>query len=693
MANSGPLVMQQGQTSVIGRSQIQQQGSQAGDITLNYVDTDIREVVRVILGDILKVNYSIDPGFQGMTTIHTARPLKRDELLPTLQSLLAQAGGTMTYQNGIFRIGPAGNDSAIPPVVEGTSITAGSQIVALRYASAKQLATMLDPYVGDSAKMVADPARNVLIVTGSATARESLISLVKVFDVDYLAGQSYALFPVKSGDPAKVATDLQAALQVDSDGPLSGTLKIVPVDEANAIMVIAQQPSYLDRAARLIAQLDQVQQSAGRNLHVYYLKNAQATDIQPVLQRAVNPPNGGGGGGEIGPGSLPPTAEPAQVTASTAGGQAATGTVSPTAGATGGYAMNAAAGGTQAAAPAGGAQPAASTSQAGGSSSAASQQVAGGAAKGPQIIADAKNNALIVVATESEYAIIEAALRKLDIMPLQVLIEATVAEVTLNDELQYGTQFFLNNRRNSATLTNAQSVVPTVIDPTSTTSITNSALFNGLLAPSFPGLAVARTAGSIQYALEALKTVTNVQVLSAPELLVLDNQQARLQVGDLVPIITQSATSVITSGAPIVNNVQYQETGVILTVTPRVNSGGLVTLDIDQEVSNVVPTTSSSINSPTFQQRKIESKVVIQDGDTISLAGLISDKKTEANNGIPGLQDIPILGSLFSTKDHATARTELLILITPRVVYDQGDARALTDELRRKLAPSASLIP
>jgi general secretion pathway protein D len=196
----------------------------------------------------------------------------------------------------------------------------------------------------------------------------------------------------------------------------------------------------------------------------------------------------------------------------------------------------------------------------------------------------------------------------------------------------------------------------------------------------------------MQFIVQALKNITDVQVISAPKLLVLDKQQAMFQVGDLVPTITQSAVSVITAGAPVVNNVQYQPTGVILTVTPRINSGGLVTLDIEQEVSDVVQTTSSSINSPTFQQRKVKTKVIAQDGETISLAGLISDKKFKGNSGIPLLQDIPVLGSLFSTRSRESDRTELLILLTPRVVYNQQDARALTEELRRKLQPSR-LVP
>jgi general secretion pathway protein D len=670
-----PIVRQDGNGVLAGNPPPPTPGAENGDISLNYVDADIREVVRLILGETLKVNYSIDQGFTGMVTIQTARPLRRDELLPTLQGLLEQAGGTMTFQNGLFRIGIAGDQAVVPGVVGPTSAETASQVVSLRYASARQLATLLEPYVGEAASVLSDPTRNVLIVAGSPTARKNLIDLIRVFDVDYLAGQSYALFPARSGDPARIASELQAVLQLEPDGPLTGTVRIVPITEVNAVMVIAQQQAYLDRISRLILQLDQVKEIGGRSIHVYFLKHAQPADIQPVLQRAVNPP-GAGAIEEIGPGSLPPTATPAQASAPAAtpsepsAGQAQTAMAIPAA-------ANLPAGRTE---PLTAAPP----------EPALSQQPGGTNANGPQIIADRSNSALLVVATESEYATIEAAIRKLDVMPMQVMIEATVAEVTLNNDLQYGTQFFLNSAEGRAILTNAVSPSPTFLNPGS--PLDNAQLFPGTLAPSFPGFAVVRTIGEQQFAIQALKTITDVDIISAPKLLVLDKQPARLQVGDLVPTITQTATSVITADAPVVNSVQYQPTGVILTVTPRINTGGLVTLDIEQEVSDVVPTTSSDINSPTFQQRRVQTRVVVQDGETISLGGLISDKRFRGNSGIPILQDIPVLGALFSTRASTNDRTELLILLTPRVVNNQQDARALTEELRRRLAPS-SLLP
>jgi len=647
---------------------------QAGDISLNYVDTDVREIVRLILGEILKVNYAIDPGFQGTVTVQTARPLRREELISTLQGLLTQAGGQLTYQNGIYRVSALGDESNIPPIVGGGSMEAGAQVVSLRYASAKQLAAILDTYAGEGVKIVPDPARNVLILSGSASARQSVVNLIHVFDVDYLASRPYALFPAKSGDPAKFAADLEAALQLDGDGALTGAVKIVPIEQANAIMVITKQQDYLDRIGRLVVQLDKVKTSAGRNIHVYYLKNTQPMDIQPLLQRAVNPPSGGGGGEEAAPGNLPPTSTPSRI-----------GSASPTTPGAGG--ATPATGGSQPTQTAMGSSstPATPSSSGGGGT----QQATGGDPRGPQIIADTVNGGLIVVATDSEYETIETAIRKLDVLPMQVLIEATIAEVSLNRELQYGVQFFLQNKEGQVGLSNAVSGTPTVIDPSH--PVSNASLFPGVLAPSFPGLAVARTFGDVQVALQALKNITDVQIISAPKLLILDRQQAEFQVGDLVPTITQSATSTITAGAPVVNNVQYQPTGVILSVTPHINSGGLVTLDIEQQVSDVVQTTSSTINSPTFQQRRVKTKVIIQDGETISLAGLISEKKTQGNSGVPLLQEIPVLGTLFSTKTNNRDRTELLVLLTPRVVHDQREAKALTEELKRKLSPSGIL--
>ena len=281
---------------------------------------------------------------------------------------------------------------------------------------------------------------------------------------------------------------------------------------------------------------------------------------------------------------------------------------------------------------------------------------------------------MLIFATPREYAVVEGMLRKIDIIPLQVLIDATIAEVTLNDALAYGTQFFLGNSGVAGTLSSAASGATPTINTVARIPIG--------AASNFPGFVFNNGTSEV---LNALSAVTQLKVLSAPQVLVLDNEPARLQVGNIVPILTQSQQSTISANAPIVNSVDYTATGVILQVTPRVNSGGLVTLDISQEVSDVSSPTTGNINSPTFDQRLIRTRVAVQDGQTVGLAGLIRDSDSEGNQGIPVLKDIPLLGSLVSSQNNSRNRTELLVLITPRVVRDQRDARSLTEDLRNQM--------
>jgi len=289
-----------------------------------------------------------------------------------------------------------------------------------------------------------------------------------------------------------------------------------------------------------------------------------------------------------------------------------------------------------------------------------------------RIIPNPQNNAVVVYATAQEAGTVQAMLRRVDILPLQVRIDATIAEVTLNDNLRYGTQFLFGGGGIAAALTLAPGP-------------------QRLLGNPFPGFVIGDKRGT-DYALDLLQQVTQVRVLSSPQLMVLDNEPARLQVGSLVPLLTQSAQSTLSAGAPLVNSVDYRETGVIMEVVPRVSSGGLVTLDIAQEVSDVDPNApSSGISSPTFLQRAVRSRVVVQDGQTIGLAGLIRDSSSRSNSGIPFLKDIPGLGALLGSQNNTRARTELLVLITPRVVQDQRDARALTEDLREGLANAAAV--
>jgi general secretion pathway protein D len=659
-------------------------GATVGDISLDFADTDLREVTAQILGTILKLNYTIDPAVHGSATLHTERPLPRSQLLSVLQSLLAQNGAALVQIGSLYRVVPVAQATAVA-AAEGT---AGTEVVPLHYAAAEDLAKLLQPFAGEG-KIAADAGRNTLLVSGTPDSRDSLVSLIRAFDVDILAGQSYALLPVESGGVKDFADALQEAFRGQAGGALAGQVRIVPMGRINAVLAIANQPRVIEQMRRVYSLVERARARTIRSWHVYYLQNSHAEDVAYVLQQAFTPNNvtaqptaqlraqtgvgglqGASGGGVLG-------ARAGQSAAPTGSGQSVLGGTSGLLGGGGQGGASPLAQVTQAAAPAQVQSPPAAASPLTGPLEQGTSEAPGEALS---IIPDPQNNALLIFGTGQETGTIEAMLRKIDILPLQVRIDAVIAEVTLNDNLQYGTQFFfksggINSILNFASQQNLQTP--------------NQAQLN----LSFPGFFIGgKESGGGPFAINALQQVTTVRVLSSPQLMVLDNQPARLQVGNVVPYLSQTSQSTITSNAPVVNSVNYQQTGVVLDVTPRVNSGGLVTLDISQEVSDVSASiTTPGINSPTFFDRSISSRVVVQDGQTIGLAGLISDNTSTGNQGIPWLKDIPILGALAGNQNNTRQRTELLMLLTPHVLHDQRDARALTEDMREQLINAAAV--
>ncbi len=663
--------------------------SGGGDITLNFVDTDIREVVAQVLGTVLHVNFTIDPSIRGTATLRTVNPVSRAQVLPALNAVLAQNGAAITQSAGLYRVVPSA--AAAGAAGQGT-------LIPLRYASATELAKLLQPYAAPNGRVLADAGSNAVLIGGDAATRDALVSLVQAFDVDVLAGQSYALLPVTSGGAKDFATALSDAFRSGNGGSLSGVVRVVPMERINSVLITSSQPRYIDDARRVYALIERQRRQTVRAWNVYYLQNSRSNDIAYTLQQAFTPnhvtatptprrvgstapgrgssssgfnqgSNGGGsaglggGGGGLGGGSL--------------GGGSLGGGGQGGAGSLGG-------GGLGGGGLGGGAQQT-GIGQADPSQNPANPLLGGldpTSAAGPagaddansiKIIPNLQNNAVLIYATPQEKDTIEAMLRKIDILPLQVRIDATIAEVDLNDNLSYGTQFFFKAGGINGALN---------FSPAGTAA--------GAFASGFPGFVLSGPNNG-NAALNALQSVTKVNVLSSPQVLVLDNEPARLQVGNLVPYLTSSSQSQITSNAPVVNSIDYRETGVIMEVTPRVNSGGLVTLDISQEVSDIdtAATQNSAIQSPTFLERHVSSRVVVQDGQTVGLAGLIRDSSSRVNSGIPWLKDIPVLGFLAGSQSNTRARTELLVLITPHVVHDQRDARALTEDLRDQLINAA----
>jgi general secretion pathway protein D len=648
-----------------------------GDISFNFSNLDVREVLRNVLGDQMNLPYVVDPKVQATVTAQTGGPIPRSAVLPMLENILRASGVALVQVNGVYRAMPLedASKSGVESLAAERPGAAGFAVRALplKFVAAADLKSLLEPFVPPGGTMQADPVRNVLVVAGPSADLDGFSELVREFDVDWLASRSFAIYPLHVGQAKDIAVDLQSLLQEGgSGGPSAGLVRVVPIERLNAILVIANQPSYLRQMKEWINRLDYGDDQVTPQAFEYRVQNSRAVDLARVLTQLFQ-------SGDVRTAGLP-TAPGAGMTRvfNNSGGAAIGLNQSTQGGGAGGGGLNPSA--TGLAAPPGGAgaapgapvPPPPKPPDNNATATVSDALLGGGAHERNElqlppvrIVADEKNNALVIYARPRDYQMIEAIVRRLDVVPLQVLIEATIAEVTLNDTLQYGLQYFLKNGAFKNEFSTGQ---------TGTISATD-------IAGVFPGFNFVFSTANQNVVLNLLRAVSKVTVISSPQLLVLDHQTAGLEVGAQVPIVTQSAQSVVTTGAPLVNSIDYRNTGVILQVTPRVNTSGLVTLDIDQEVSDVSTTTSSTINSPTINDRHIISSVVVKDGETIALGGLISENRSDTKSGIPVLDEIPVVGPFFRSTDRSNGRTELLVMLSPRVVRNSNDAAAMTNDL------------
>ena len=647
-------------------------------VTLNFVEATILEVAKTVLGDVLKVNYAVSDGVKGKITLRTSSPIAREDLLDVFSSLLAAEGASLISDNGVYRIVPSGQGASggLARGNRGQNGGVQSDIIPLKYVGALEMERIVSSVAPQSVISRVDQNRNLLIASGTPNELASIRETVAAFDVDWMRGMSFALFPIESADPVAVAQELDTIFANDRDSPTKGIVRFVPNKRLKSVLVISSRPEYIKKAEGWIRRVDLVGQANEDQVHVYRVQNRPAGELAQLLQKVYTP--------------LAPDQPLAQPTLPP-------GTASTTLSSDGGadFASHDRAGGVAAIQP----QPIPSfapvlggpgsppTTAAGGAGSGSvqgadngqdSSQLATAAIQdispngsgpddrtsGIQVVADEPNNAIIITATTREFKRIKEILSYIDIPPAQVLLEATIAEITLNDELQYGLRWFFEKKASQL-------------------SLTDNIL--GAVAPQFPGFSYFLNMPNVQVALNALAKVTDVNVVSSPSLMVLDNKRALLQIGDEVPIATQSAVSVTAPGAPIVNSVSFRNTGVILGITPRIGENGRVLLEIEQEVSDVVPTTSSNIDSPTIQQRRIKTTVAVASGQSIVLAGFMQDRATKARQQVPLLGDMPVVGNLFKEKNDQIRRTELLIAITPQVINDPSQIRGIAAEFRDRL--------
>ena len=632
-----------------------------GKLTLNFKGAELREVVRAILGDLLRVNYTVDERIKGLVNLETRRPVAREELIPILEALLRTQGAVLVRSDNLYQIVPqaAALSSGVSPHLT-LQRDRGYQVVVvpLRYIAAREIEKILKPLAPPNGVVQVDTRRNLLVLAGAQPELAHMLKTVETFDVDQLEGMSVGLFRLNAVDAKTMRRELEEVFGEGTEG--GGMLRFVPLERMNAFLVITPQPKYLDRVQEWIKRLDRVDEGASAGLHVYYVQNSRATHLAQVLGPLFGV-EGPRQQDALQPARLAPGARPALLRSQPGAAPRAPGTLgAPSAPGLG-----------QAPRGPGGPPEAAPIMLATPAEALPGRVGAGELDVGAvTIIADDKRNALIVKATATDYAKIEQVIRKLDTWPLQVLVEATIVDVELNDELSLGVEWFLKNRFGNRPNQFRLDLGAPGIAP---------------LAPGF-SYTVLDSANAVRAVLNALAAESKLKVVSSPTTVVLDNHKASIRVGDQVPVRTSEAASPVTAAtAPvIISTFEYKETGVLLEVTPRVNASGMVHLDIHQEVNDVQPTTTSGIDSPTINQRRITTTVAVQDGETVVLGGLIRDRTTGVQSGVPGLHKVPILGWLFKSRSDVAERSELIVLITPRAIRDQSEARAATEEMQRK---------
>lgn len=712
-----------------------------GAVTFN--NQPLLEVINVLAQE-LHINYILDSSIKGGTvTINTYGTGQGVELRPLFETILRMNNLAMVQAGDIYRIVPLSNIARQP--VEPISQTDPSKVadderlvlnlVFLRFVTSGEMAKVLTPFVGDGGQLQSyDPANLLIILDNSRNMRRTL-ELVAMFDSDAFAGQRVRAFDVKNGRPSDIAKELEEVFKAYSlsGGKDRGAVQFLPVDRVNTILAIAPNPGAFTEVEKWIQKLDVPPRpiAGGLQNYVYKLKYGRAE----ILGGVINQLYGGCGAGigfGAGYGISGNSSYPSQSYAGVAnsaggsygspfGGNAFTGgsygsgygTQQPYGGGGGfggggyggGYAANCAPGGyaspysvttnnpalgafgvPASPAPTGAATGTGSTNPSPSTTAAQSDQTGsylsgggygGGAFGQPRIVPNPFDNTLIVQSSPDQWEQIKGLLDQLDVSPRQVLIDAKVYEVDLSGSFAAGVEAYLQQKG----ATNPAGITSTQLLGSSNAGGSATLLLSAgtLVGQSRELLAL----------LSLQETRTRAKVLSAPSVIATDSIPASITVGDSVPTLTSQAVNpgVTTGGNSLfTQTISNTSTGIGLNILARVNSSGIVTMVINQNVTAPEPNpTGANINSPSFSQRNVSTQVTVQDGDTIAIGGIINESTTETSSGIPVLDRLPYIGAAFGMKTNTKKRTELIIFLTPRVIYDTNQIADATQELKDKV--------
>ena len=635
-----------------------------GKFTVNVDQASLPESAKLILGETLGYNYTVDPRVQGTVTLVSNRSLTGRELISAYEAALRLAGAALIQSEGNYKIVALqevlDGEMGTPDLGKGVSPGYGVNAIPLRYVSPASVMELLDGFIARSGSVRATKIGNMILIRGPSAERRQLVDVVMSFDVDWMRNQTSGLARLENARADEVATKVEQVFA--QDGAVSGpnALKVIPVPSINSLIVIARTRAKVNTAMNWIRRLDQ-ESVDSPNYYVYAVQNGNAVDLARILNATFG--TGGGGAG--------PTADvaPSNQSMDVSIANDTSGQESPTPDPQGSAEQQ---GKTDLQTGDGSDGSDGSVSSPGGSTGSTSSSSAsggiGGGSGGPssiRITPNPSNNTIVISATPKDYRKILATLRQMDAPSTQVLINTMIAEVTLNNQLRYGVQAYIENSSFSVALAGSKPAGGQILNP------------------QFPGMNFLW--GGItnpRLVIDALSGITNVRVVSSPSVLVLENETATIKVGDQIPIQSQTA---ITDGGNFVNSFEYRDTGVILKVRPRVSANGIVTIELGQELSAVQRDSTNAEKNPRFTQRSVTSKVSVNDQQTVLLGGLISGIEERTRNTVPGAEKVPLLGQLVGTTDNNATRTELIVFITPKIIRNGDEASRESQDLRNKM--------
>ena len=679
-------------------------------VRLNFEGADIREVIHTIAAT-LGIHYIIDPRVQGQVTIRTASDIPRDELLPMFHQILRSSGVSANLVGDIYHIVPVaeGKTKAVVPQNRAAYQQLRAEdrfvieVVKVEHVLAEEMAKILQPFISPGGDVLAYPRANLVVISDLASNVRRLRHMVGVFDTDTFRDLHARVYRIEHANAEDLGEELSSVLEpygvIATDIAVKHGVFVVPLDRLNAVVVIAFNTEIFTQVEKWIQILDvPPEKGGGRTVHVYAVENAKAADLAGILGDLYG---GNGGGGRGGSRRRDRSGNRDAGSLGSLGGDgdgrsgSESGLGSSRSGDSGGRGGGFGSGGRGSRGRGG---------RTGGGSGAQSVLLAPQEGEKPvfkedvRIVADEITNSLIILATPRDYAMIRDVLRRLDIVPRQVLIEAIIAEIKLTDDLAFGLEYALSQRGIGSLLgTGTTGGVTAGETPgTGSLSIGNSALLGtakravNIGSQGIFGFLTNRD--EFLVLINALATENRVNILSTPHVIAADNREANILIGEEVPILTSTSTSSLTDSARTVNSIQYRETGKILTILPQINSTGLVNLEIRQEVSAVGSEEFGRTNSPSFISREAETTVVVEDGESVVLGGIIDDQIERSRRGVPYLMDIPVLGRLFRVDSEKVTRTELIILITPHVIRNRQELRTVSEEFTGRIQSLKEMI-